>query len=293
MPPPSARRTGFSRKAQYGLFIGYVVAVGGILFAGLLLVVVVVDPKGFSALRGLALDATAPVSAGGRSVVRFFAGTGEAVGDYFFAASKNAELRRQLEAARPRLIEAQALEVENRRLKALLGLSRTIDNEVTTAHIVGSSFDAVRRIAVLSAGSGDGVRPGQPVRGPEGLIGRVLETGRGASRVLLLTDGASNVPVQLVRDGTPAIATGRGDGTIDVKPLEVGANRFRPGDIFVTSGTGGIFPPNIPVAVVVRATPDDTIARPIADPARVDFAIVLPVYEPAVGELERRAEAVP
>jgi rod shape-determining protein MreC len=293
LAPPSTRRTGFSRRAQYGLFMGYVVAVGGIMLAILLLVVAIFDPKGFSALKGVALDVTTPVSSGGRSIVRFFGNAGESIGNYFFAASKNAELRRELEAARPKAIEAQALALENRRLKALLGLSRAIQDDVASAHIVGSSFDSARRMAVLNAGSADGVGAGQPVRGPEGLIGRILESGRYSSRVLLITDGASNVPVQLVSDGTPAIATGRGDGAIDIKPLEVGANRFKRGDIFVTSGVGGIYPPRIPVAVVTQATRDDTIARPIADPARIDFAIVQQIYEPEVEALGNSAEAEP
>ena len=86
--------------------------------------------------------------------------------------------------------------------------------------------------------------------------------------------------VRLLRDGTPALATGRGDGTIDIKPQEVGAQRFRRGDLFITSGTGGIFPPNIPVAVVVVATRDDTIAAPLADPAQTQFAIVERMYQP-------------
>lgn len=281
MAPPSSRRGGFSRRAQYGLFIGYVIAVAGVLFAILLLVVAIADPIGFSALRGAGLDATGTISAGARSAGRLFTDGGDAIGDYFFAASKNAELERELKASRIKLVEARALEVENVRLKRLLKLSQEMADEVTTARVVGSSFESSRRLATLSAGTGDGVRVGQPVRGAEGLIGRVLEAGHHASRVLLVTDGASNVPVRLIRDGTPALATGRGDGTIDLKPLEVGANRFRRGDIFVTSGTGGIFPPNIPVAVVVRATRDDTIARPIADPARIDFAIVQKIYEPA------------
>jgi rod shape-determining protein MreC len=291
MAPPSTRRAGFSRRAQYGLFIGYVIAVGGVLFAVLLLVVALVDPKGFSALRGVALDATGTVSSGGRSIVNLFTDGGETVGNYFVAASQNARLKRDLKAARTRLLEARALEVENARLKQLLGLSRAMSDDVVTASVVGSSFQSSRRFATLSAGSSDGVRVGQPVRGAEGLIGRVLETGRSVSRVLLVTDGASNVPVRLVRDGTPALATGRGDGTIDVKPLEVGANTFRRGDVFVTSGTGGIFPPNIPVAVVFRATRDDTIARPIADPARIDYAIVQNIYQPAA--VEQTAEPLP
>src|SRR4029079_3820280 len=105
-------------------------------------------------------------------------------------------------------------------------------------------------------------------------------SGHFASRVLLITDGASNVPVRLVRDGTPALATGAGDGTLAIKPLEVGATRFRRGDLFVTSGTGGLYPPNIPVAVVTKATRDDTIARPLADPSRADFVIVERLYQP-------------
>ena len=280
MAPQSTRRPGFSRRAQYGLFIGYVVAVAGVLFSVLLLLIAVVDPRGFNALSGAALDVTRPISSAGRSVVDFFGGIGEGIGNYWNAASKNAELKRQLEAARPKLIEARATELENKRLKALLKVAQETEDEVTVTRIVGSSFDSVRRLATLSAGTSSGVRPGQPVRAPEGLVGRVIETGRWAARVLLVSDGASNVPVRLARDGTPAIAVGRGDGTLDLKTLEIGKNPFRRGDVLVTSGVGGIYPPNIPVATVVRTEGDRTIARPLADPSSVDFAIVLRPFQP-------------
>lgn len=291
MAPPSNRRPGFSRRAQYGLFLGYVIAVAGILFAILLLVVAMVDPRGFSAIRGAALDVTTPVSSGGRGVVRMFTGSGQYVSNYFIAASKNAELKRELAATRRRLVEARAIEYENRRLKQLLKLSETVSNQVTTARIVGSTFDSSRRLATLAAGSSDGVRPGQPVRAPEGLIGRVLETGRWASRILLITDGGSNVPVQLVRSGTPAIASGRGDGLIELKTLEVGESPFKRGDIVVTSGIGGVYPPLVPVAIVVRADRDSTVARPLADPARIDFAIVETIYQPSASAPVNQAEA--
>lgn len=281
MAPPSKRRPGFSRRAQYGLFLGYVVAVGGIAFAILLLVVARIDPTGFAALRGLALDITTPISTAGRGVVRGIGDASDAVGNYFFAASQNAALKRELAATRQTLIEARAAELENQRLKRLLKLSVDLPDEVTTARIVGSTFESSRRLATLAAGSASGVRVGQPVRAPEGLIGRVVESGRYASRVLLVTDGANNVPVQLVRDGTPALATGRGDGTLEIKPLEVGKNPFRKGDVFVTSGVGGIYKPGVPVAIVATADRDTTIARPLADPARIDFAIVQRIYEPA------------
>ena len=155
-------------------------------------------------------------------------------------------------------------------------------NSPTTSVVATSARNtaSVRRLATLSAGASEGVQPGQPVRSADGLVGRVIETGRWGSRVLLVGDSASNVPVRLVRDGTAAIATGHGDGTIDLKTLELGENPFRRGDVLVTSGVGGVYPPDIPVAVVVAVQGDRTVAKPLADPGNVEYAIVLPVYQP-------------
>ena len=281
MAPPGKRRPGFSRRAQYGVFIGYVIAVAGCLVAVLLLAIAIIDPKGFQALRAAAADVTAPISNAGRSVAGFFSGLGDGISNYWRAGSQNDELRQQLAEAQRELNNRRALEYENQRLLALLGLAQQASDEVTTARITSSSFQSPRRLATLSAGSGSGVTAGMPVRNADGLIGRVLESGRWASRVLLITDGASNVPVRLVRDGTPAMAVGRGDGTIELRTLEVGQNPFRRGDSLVTSGAGGLFPPNIPVAMVTGQAGERAIARPIADPGRLDFAMVQRVYQPA------------
>ncbi len=286
MAAPS-RRPGFSRKAHLGLFIGYVVAIAGMVVAILLLAIAVVDPKGFNAIKGTALDVTAPVSSGGRSVVRFFGGLGGTVSDYFRAGSQNARLREQLAATQRELLKAKAAESENVRLLRLLRLGGEVADEITIGRIVSSTFQSPRRLATLDAGSASGVEIGLPVRSVDGLVGRVVETGRWASRILLVTDGRSQVPVRMVRDGTPALAAGRGDGTLELRTLEVGENPFRRGDVLVTSGVGGIFPPNIPVATVIRIEGETAIASPIADPARLDFAIVQRAYMPAAnGGLE-------
>ena len=157
--------------------------------------------------------------------------------------------------------------------------------------MVGSSFESPRRFAVISVGSSDGVAVGMPVRAPEGLIGRVVEAGMLASRVLLVTDRANIVPARILKGGQPVISTGRGDGTIDVRPLEVGKNPFKPGDIIVTSGTGGLYPPLIPIGKVIRLDDDGAIAIPIADPSRVSFAIVEPPYEPAALAVAARPDS--
>jgi len=281
MAPPRNRRPGSSRRAQYGLFFGYVIAVGGVLLALLLLLVSIIDPRGFAAIKGTAMDVTTPVSSAGRSVLRGITDFGTGIGDYFRAGSQNAELRQQLHEAQAKAIQADAQRLDNQRLRQMLQLREAATDEVAVGRIVSSSFDSPRRFAILSAGASSGVRIGQPVRAPEGLIGRVLLTGQYSSQVLLIVDPNSTVPVRLVRDGTPAMAVGRGDGTVELRTLEVGVNPFRRGDLLATSGVGGIYPPNIPVAQVIGMQGDVVIARPLASPARVDYALVQPLYEPA------------
>ena len=132
-----------------------------------------------------------------------------------------------------------------------------------------------------SVGRGDGVAIGMPVRTADGLVGRVIDAGETASRVLLVSDRANIVPGRILRGGTPVISTGRGDGTVDIRPLEVGRNPFKRGDIIITSGTGGLYPPLVPIARVVKLDDDGAIGIPIADPSQSSFAIVEQPFEPA------------
>jgi rod shape-determining protein MreC len=81
---------------------------------------------------------------------------------------------------------------------------------------------------------------------------------------------------------------------VEVRPLEVGRNPFRPGDIIITSGTGGLYPPLVPVARVIKLKDDGAIALPLADPSTTSFALVEPPFEPAAtAETEPAAAAAP
>jgi rod shape-determining protein MreC len=180
-----------------------------------------------------------------------------------------------------RMVEAKAIFQENRQLKAALQLREQDHATIAVGRIVGSSFNSPRRFAILSVGSKDGVQIGMPVRSADGLVGRIIDVGSLASRVLLVSDRANIVPARLLRNGIPVISQGRGDGTIDVRPLEVGRNPFRRGDIIVTSGTGGLYPPLVAVARVVKLDDDGAVALPLADPATTSFALVERPFEPA------------
>ncbi|MFD1788667.1 rod shape-determining protein MreC [Sphingomonas floccifaciens] len=279
MPPPIARRTGFSRRAQYGVFIGYVAAATGVLVGAVLVLLSFFNPPAFAALRSAVAEVTTPISSGLHGIRRVAAAPG-AITDYFGGADKVRELRGQLEAERAIVLRARMINRENARLRALLRVRDVDPSPVVTARLVNSSGSSTRRFATLNAGRFQGVEPGQPVRGPEGLIGRVLETGLNAARVLLVTDPESIVPVRRTRDGLPAIASGRGDGQLDIRSAGSVNAPFRAGDIFVTSGTGGIYPPNIPVARVDAESRDMALARPFADPDALDFAVVQRAFLP-------------
>ncbi|HWL47271.1 MAG TPA: rod shape-determining protein MreC [Sphingomonadaceae bacterium] len=263
-----------------GLFAGYVAAVAGLLVGVILIALARFHPPAFSALRGAATDLVSPVTNGGRAVVVAVTDSADEVAAYWNAGAQNATLRRELAASRARLVEARVLHYENARLKALAGLVAATPERVAVAQVVGSTASSARRLVTLSVGAASGVRRGQPVRSTEGLVGRVIETGRISARVLLVTDASSTVPALLVRTGLPVLATGHGDGRIDLRALAAGAAPFRRGDLIATSGTGGVYPPGIPIAVVTEAHRETAVGMPLADPARLDYAVVLRIFEP-------------
>jgi rod shape-determining protein MreC len=283
-------RPGWSRRAQYGLFFSFIAAIVGLAVGLVLLAFSIAAPNSFKDLRGLALDMTAPLTVPLDEVSATIEGLASGAGNYWNAAGQNGRLKRENEAMRAQLSRARAILQENQQLKAALQLREQTSDAVATGRLVGSSFQSPRRFAILSAGTRDGVRIGMPVRAARGLIGRVIDAGTFSSRVLLVSDRSNIVPTRLLRTGQPVISQGRGDGTVELKPIEVGQNPFRPGDVVITSGTGGLYPPLIPVARVLRREGDNAIAMPLADPASTSFAIVQQQYEPEAMAQPRAAD---
>ena len=273
-------RPGWSRRAQYGLFFSFLAVIAGIVIGLILLAMSLVAPQQFQRIRGAALDITGPVAGALHEVTATAAGVFTGAGNYWDAANQNAELKRERQAMLQRMVEAKAIFQENRELKATLQLRERERSTIAVGRIVGSSFNSPRRFAILSTGTSDGVKVGMPVRSSNGLVGRIIDAGLLASRVQLVSDRASVVPARLLRNGIPVITQGRGDGTIDVRPLEVGRNPFKRGDIIITSGTGGLYPPLVPIARVVKLDDDGAVALPLADPATTSFAMVEAPFEP-------------
>jgi rod shape-determining protein MreC len=266
MARPPSRRPGHNRKAQYSLFASYVVAVTGAVVGLLLIAVAIFDPTGFAAIRTATSEISRPASLGLRNMVSGASSLDEVLTAYWRAGSQNIALRHQ----------------ENLRLKKLLKLVDEDQTDLLTARLISSSSSSPRRFARLNAGRWQGVRPGMPVRAPEGLIGRIHSVTPNTAEVLLLTDSSNIVPIRRATDSVPAISTGLGDGTVEIRSLAAGRNPFSPGDILVTSGVGGVYQPNIPVAVVVRIAGEIAYGVPLANPSKVDAVVIERSFEEAV-----------
>lgn len=197
----------------------------------------------------------------------------EAVGDYFTSIStlqreNDALKRRQLESAQA-LAQAQQVERENERLRRLLGARERAGNNAILGAVIYESRDRFSHRIVLHVGTDDGVRAGSPVIDDIGVVGQVTRVFRNTSEVTLLTDKDQSIPIQIARNGLRGIAFGGSDpGTLDLRFMAANAD-VENGDVAVTSGLDGVYPPGLPVGkvVLVERAAKDQFARIVLIPA--------------------------
>lgn len=293
MAPSANRRSGFSRRAQYNTFFAYLAGISGALVGAAFLIVSIGDPAAFSSLRSAAADAASPPGRAVASTRSAGFDLFDRIDAYFLAGSQNVQLKRELKVARTRLVEAQAALDENRRLKSLLRLAEEGPAPALYTRMASSTASSTRRFATIAAGAREGVEIGMPVRTATGLVGRVLEVGAISSRVMLLTDTGSVVPARRASDGVAAFVEGRGDGTVQLRLINLGINPIKPGDVFVTSGSGGLYRPGMAIAVAVRLTRDGAIAHVLSDPGGSDYVAVERIWNPAAVAARIAAESAP
>ncbi len=288
---PGNRRPGHSRRAQYNTFFNYLLAVGGLAIGVVLLLASLDNGERFQKMRSAANGAVAPLGIAGAEARHESTSWFAVLSGYFTRGSRVANLEREVAEARVRLAEQAALKHENERLKALLKLSESENKPLAFARLIGSTSSSTRRFATLSAGADKGITVGMSVRSPLGLVGRVLEVGSTTSRVLLITDTESSVPVRRASDGVQAYANGLGDGTLRIRLAATGINPLRKGDAIVTSGSGGLYRPNEAVGVVVALLPDGAIARPLSDPGMTEYVAIERAFDEVAATASNMAVA--
>lgn len=166
---------------------------------------------------------------------------------------ENAKLRASNFLLRAKLQRLSALEKENGELRELLQSSSHAGGQVVTARLLAVDMGVGLQQMIVGKGRRDKVYVGQPVLDAYGVMGQVVDAGFLTSKVLLLTDPKSAIPVQSYRNGTRAVAAGQGDGSGNLVLLNVPETTdIRQGDLFVSSGLGQRYPVGYPVGVVVK-----------------------------------------
>ncbi len=184
--------------------------------------------------------------------------------------AENETLKRENDRLRNWQTVARRLEAENAALREMTKMMPDSGLRFVTARVIGDPGGAFARSVLVNAGARDGVEKGQAAITSDGLAGRVAQVGVRSSRILLLTDINSRIPVLVGAGRDRAILAG--DNTNQPKLLYLApSTEVNPGDHVVTSGHGGVFPPGLPVGVVTQASETAKRVQPFVDWAHMEF----------------------
>ena len=211
----------------------------------------------FEKARETLLDRMAPVLSVFAAPVRVVEGVFSDIGNHFAVMEENERLRAENEQLRVWMNQAMALEQRLEEYEALLNPSVVEPNRYIPAQVIAENGGPFTRALVLSAGADEGVRRGSAVIDGNGLVGHVISTGRHASRVLLLTDPNSHVPVYIEAVDTEGLLSGTAERRAEINQFSGRPKgELTVGMRVVTSGTGGSLPRGLPVGEIVRLTRD-------------------------------------
>jgi rod shape-determining protein MreC len=242
-----------------------------VLLAALSILVMILDHQGqhLQKIRSALSVLASPIP----FVAALPARVGGAVANFF---SSDQELQQDLETLREerlqllaRLQRLEVLEAENNRLRSMLGSAARVAERVLAADLLGVSLEPFTRKIVVARGTNDEVYVGQPVIDAHGVMGQITQVSSYISYATLITDPGHAIPVMVNRNGLRTIVFGTGDQDSVSVPYLTSASDIREGDLLISSGMGGIFPPGYPVGVVTRIAndPNEAFLEITAKPA--------------------------
>ncbi len=199
---------------------------------------------------------------------------------------RNAELEAEVARLQAQVVQLQSQVADTQALAALVNFSRSNpESAYTAATVIGRDPSPFLRYIIIDKGSNQGLRRGMPVVTDQGLVGRVDAVIGSAARVQLITDPASAVNVRLERADREAVLTGTlaGDLTLDLVPQDISLEL---GDVVLTSGLGGSYPPDLIIGQVVTVRRRDSdlfqqaFIQPVVDFAQLKIVLVITDFRP-------------
>ena len=199
---------------------------------------------------------------------------------------RNTELEAEVSDLQSQVIQLQQQVGETQVLAALVDFAQANpENSYKGAAVIGRDPSPFLHYVIINRGSNDGIRRGMPVVTNQGLVGRIDAVIADAARVQLITDPASTVNVRLQNAEEDASLSGSitGDLTLDLIPQDT---TILPGDLVLTSGLGGGYPPNLIVGQVGNVRTNDVdlfqqaTVQPVVDFNRLQIVLIITNFQP-------------
>lgn len=212
-----------------------------------------------------------PIQSGTLSAVRFTTGTWESITQFGRLKSENEQLTKEVASLRRQSVVSKELELENERLLRLLGAPVRRDYQTLYSNVIGKSVNSWQATIILDKGARDGVKKHMSVATADGLVGQVISVSRTSCLVQLITDQKCAVGIRLQSNRAIAVVEGEGGKELNLTllPREIPATK---GDLVMTAGIGGVYPPDIVVGTIsfVAKKPQGLYQEARVSPA-VDF----------------------
>ncbi len=201
-----------------------------------------------------------------------------------YLQERNAQLEETIAQFQQELAELRELSSDYRRLTELLNYTTsTADVETITADVIAVDQNAFLRTIIINRGVRDGGAVGMPVVTGQGLVGRIVQVSANAAQVLLITDQSSRVSARLQTSRAEGSVWGQLSGSLLVRFIPLNA-QVEEGDLIITSGLGGNFPPDIVIGQVVNVTRTDldqeAEVRSLVNFDTLEFVLVITDFQP-------------
>ncbi|MGB9585841.1 MAG: rod shape-determining protein MreC [Anaerolineales bacterium] len=199
---------------------------------------------------------------------------------------KNLQLEAQVAQLQAQIIELQQQLAETNILSALVDFARANpENRYQAAAVIARDPSPFLHYVIINRGSDDNIRRGMPVVTQQGLVGRIDAVTANAARVQLITDATAIVNAKIQPSGAQAILKGQvsGDLILDLIPQ---GTQVEVGDLVLTSGLGGGYPPNIVIGQIsgIRSQPQDLFqtasVQSVVDFNQLEIVLVIINFKP-------------
>ena len=238
------------------------------------------SPERMSFFRKIVLEAVAPLECAVDSV---FSSVGGAWKRYVMLVGlerKNKELEAKIVSLVRDVGDYREMSLECARLREIMNMKKGFEFTTVAARVVGRNRSSVFKTVLINKGTADGIKTGFPVMGTGGVAGRIMETSRNVSKVLLLVDYNSNIDVLVQRNRCQGVLRGCGSSGCELRYVQKSED-VKTGDVVVSSGLAGVFPRGLligKVAVVKKGEVglfQKIMVHPAADIARLEEVLVI------------------